>query len=251
MRILAILHGTYGKRIVKTIEKYKPEGWALEVYIFPSPLPVVDEDSLADLLPERLPAADLLVLLAEDPTIAELVPDMVKFSKANTVLAPVANRNWLPPGLANQIKRRLDKVSMVMPVPFCTLDEDNTDNKVIKQFAQHFGRPRLKIEQEQGKVKKVTVLKDAPCGNTRFVAEKLIGTNTKDAYFEAGLLHHAHVCYATMVMDREFGDTLMHRSGLAVKEAVAEALKGRKVNGISGSDRNLFRQGGVDNYRQR
>lgn len=225
MRILAILQGTYGKRITKTIGKYKPDGWTLEVYTFPSPLPALNEDSLTDLLPERLPATDLLLLLAEDPIIAELVPDMVKFSEANAVLAPVANRSWLPPGLANQIKRKLGEVSMITSVPFCTLDEGDTDDKFIKKFAQHFGRPRVKIEQEQEKVKKVTVLKDAPCGNTRFVAKKLIGTNTKDAYFEAGLLHHAHVCYATMVMDREFGDTLMHRSGLAMKDAVAEAIK--------------------------
>jgi thymidylate synthase len=225
MRILVALQGNYGRRIIKTIEKYKPEGWAVEVYTFQSPLPVVDEDSLTDLLPGELPAADLLLLLAENQTIAELVPDMVKLSGASAVLAPVANRGWLPLGLANQIKRKLDKVSMVMPVPFCTLGEGDTDDELIKQFAQHFGKPRIKIEQEQEKVKKVTVLREAPCGNTRFVAEKLVGTNIKDAYFEAGLLHHAHVCYATMVMDREFGDTLMHRSGLAMKEAVAEALK--------------------------
>ena len=225
MRILAILQGNYGKRIVKIIERYMPAGWKLEVHIFPSPIALTDEDSLTDLLPEHLPAADLLLLLAEDPIIAELVPDMVKLSGASAVLAPVANRSWLPPGLANQIKRKLDKVKMVMPVPFCTLEEGDTDDELIKQFAQHFGKPRIEIEQEQEKVKEVTVLKDAPCGNTRFVAKKLVGTNTKDAYFEAGLLRHAHVCYATMVMDRKFGDTLMHRSGLAMKEAVTEALK--------------------------
>jgi thymidylate synthase len=228
MRILAILQGNYGNRIIKTLKKYKPEEWTLEVYTFPSPLPAFDEDSLTDLLPKRLPAADLLLLLTEDPIIAELVPDMVKMSKVSAVLAPVANRSWLPAGLANQIRRKLDKVSMVMPVPFCTLGEDDTDNKFIKQFAQHFGKPRVEIEQEQGKVKKVTVLKDAPCGNTRFVAKKIVGTNIKDAYFEAGLLHHAHVCYATMVMDREFGDTLMHRSGLAMKDAVAEAISNKR-----------------------
>lgn len=225
MRILVILQGDYGKRIVKTMQRYMPADWKLEVYAFPSPIPVVDEDSLTDLLPEQLPAADLLLLLAEDPTIAELALNMVKLSGASVVLAPVANRSWLPFGLANQIKRKLGKVDMVMPVPFCTLGEDDIDNELIKQFAQHFGRPCVEIEQEQEKVKKVTVLKDAPCGNTRFVAKKLVGVNTKDAYFEAGLLHHAHVCYATMVMDREFGDTLMHRSGLAMKDAVAEALK--------------------------
>lgn len=223
------MQGNYGRRIVKTIQRYMPADWKLKIYTFSSPLPVIDEDSLADLLPEQLPATELLLLLAEDPTIAELAPDMVKLSEARSVLMPVANRNWLPLGLANQIKRKLGKVSMVMPVPFCTLSEGDSDDELIKQFAQHFGKPRLEIEQEQEKIKKVTVLRDAPCGNTRFVAKKLVGVNTKDAYFEAGLLHHAYVCYATMAIDREFGDTLMHRSGLAMKDAVAEALSRKHV----------------------
>lgn len=226
MRILAILQGNYGKRIVKTLAAYMPAGWKLDVHVFPEPLPVVDEDSLVDLLPDKLPKTDLLLSLSENSCVSELLPEMAELSGAKTVLAPVANRSWFPPGLANQVKRRLTKkgIAFAMPLPFCMLTEETSGDPLVKEFARHFGYPEVKVEHEQEKVKKVEVLKDAPCGNTRFVAKKLIGTNTKDAYFEAGLLHHAHVCYATMVMDREFGDTLMHRSGLAVKKAVGDAV---------------------------
>lgn len=227
MRILTALQGNYGKRIVKTIQRYMPAGWTLQVCTFADTLPVVDDDSLTDLLPEQLPETDLLLSLAEDPGIGELIPDMVKLSDGKAVLAPVANRAWLPPGLANQIKRKLAKmrVTMVTPVPFCMLTGNESDDPLIKEFARYFGRPRVKVDEEQGKIVKVTVLRDAPCGNTRFVAQKLVDCGIKDAYLEAGLLHHAYVCFATMAMDREFGDTLMHRSGLATKNAVAEAVK--------------------------
>ncbi len=227
MRILVILQGKYGNRIVKTMQRYMPAKWNLKIHSFPTPLPVVDEDSLSNLLPEQLPAADLLLSLAEDPIVAELLPDMADLSGATAVLAPVANRSWLPPGLANQIKRKLEQknVSMVTPLPFCVLTKNDSDNEFVREFAQLFGRPCVKVEQAQKRIKKITVLADAPCGNTRFVAEKLVGTDVKNAYFQAGLLHHAHVCYATMVMDRQFNDTLMHRSGLAMKQAVAEAIK--------------------------
>ena len=113
---------------------------------------------------------------------------------------------------------------METPLPFCMLEEGDSDDQFIKQFACCFGKPRVEVEHQQGKISRVTVLRDAPCGNSRFVAKKLLGVSTKDAYFKAGLLHHAHVCYATMVMDREFNDTLMHRSGLAIKDAVAESI---------------------------
>ncbi len=230
MRVLAILQGNYGKRIVKVIEKYKPAEWTLDVHVFPETLPVVDEDSLMDLLPDKLPETDLLLSLSESSTIGELIPEMTELSGAKAVLAPVANRSWFPPGLANQVKRDLTKkgIDFAMPLPFCMLTEESSENPLVKEFAKYFGHPEVKVEHEQEKIKKIEVLKDAPCGNTRFVAKKLIGVNIKEAYFEAGLLHHASVCFATMVMDREFGDTLMHRSGLAVKQAVGEAVKSEK-----------------------
>ena len=227
MRILAVLQGNYGKRIVNTIQEYMPEGWTLQVHTFADALPVIDEDSLTDLLPEELPETDLLLSLAEDPGIAELIPDMVKLSGGKAVLAPVANRAWLPPGLANQIKRKLAKmrVTMVTPVPFCVLTGNESEDPLIKQFAHYFGKPRVQVGAKQGKIAKVTVLRDAPCGNTRFVAQKLVDCGITDAYFEAGLLHHAYVCFATMAIDREFGDTLMHISGMATKNAVVDAIR--------------------------
>lgn len=226
MRILVILQGNYGKRIVKVIEKYKPEGWTLDTHVFPETLPIVDEDSLTDLLPEKLPETDLLLSLSESSIIAELIPEMTELSSAKAVLAPVANRSWFLPGLANQVKRALSKkgIAFAMPLPFCMLTEDSSDDPLVKEFARYFGHPKVRVEHQQEKIQKVEVLKDAPCGNTRFVARKLVGVNIKEAYFEAGLLHHASVCFATMVMDREFGDTLMHRSGLAVKQAVGDAI---------------------------
>ena len=47
----------------------------------------------------------------------------------------------------------------------------------------------------------------------------------KDAVESSGILHHNHPCMATMVMDAELGDTLMHHAGLQVKLAVDEAIK--------------------------
>ncbi|MBM4324649.1 MAG: thymidylate synthase, partial [Deltaproteobacteria bacterium] len=83
-------------------------------------------------------------------------------------------------------------------------------------------------ELENEKVKEVRVIRDAPCGNTRYVAKHLIGTHMRDAVENSGILHHNHPCMATMVMDAELGDTLMHHAGLQVKLAVDEAIKRKK-----------------------
>ena len=156
-----------------------------------------------------------------------MIPDVVKKTGAKAVIAPADNRIWLPPGLAGQIQRKLTSmgVDMVYPVPFCTLTEKDSQNPYIREFAKHFGRPEVKIEFDGDHIKKVSVTKDAPCGNTRYMADGLAGIWDRDAVEKAGLLHHQYPCLSTMVMDQEFEDTLMHRAGLMAKLAVEKAIK--------------------------
>jgi hypothetical protein len=129
--------------------------------------------------------------------------------------------------LARQLKKKLEAkgIEFLHPMTFCTLTEKMTQNELILEFLKYFGRPRVELRFENERVKEVKVLRDAPCGNTRYVAEHLIGTHMKDAVESSGILHHNHPCMATMVMDAEIGDTLMHHAGLQVKLAVEEAIK--------------------------
>ncbi|MBM3183361.1 MAG: thymidylate synthase, partial [Chloroflexi bacterium] len=92
----------------------------------------------------------------------------------------------------------------------------------------YFGRPELEITFELENIKQVKVLKDAPCGSTRYVAEGLMGIWERDAVEKSGLLHHQYPCLATMVKDQEFDDTLMHRGGLMTKLAVEKGIKEAK-----------------------
>jgi hypothetical protein len=160
-----------------------------------------------------------------------MIPDMVKKSGAKAVIAPADNRTWLPPGLAKQIKKKLESmgVDMVYPVPFCTLMEKDSGSPFITEFAKYFGKPELDVELDKDKIKRVAVVKGAPCGCTPYVAEGLVGIWERDAVEKAGLLHHQYPCLSTMVMDQEFDDTLMHRAGLMTKLAAEKAIKSAKV----------------------
>ena len=146
------------------------------------------------------------------------------------MITPIDNKAYLTSGLARQLKRKLEKeeVELLHPMTFCTLTEKISKNEMVLEFVKHFGRPVVKIEFENEKVKEVRVIRDAPCGNTRYVAEHLVGAHIKDAVEKSGILHHNHPCWATMTMDPEIGDTLMHHAGLQIKLAVEEAIKGEK-----------------------
>jgi hypothetical protein len=119
-------------------------------------------------------------------------------------------------------------VEMVYPVPFCALTEDDSQNSYVREFARHFGRPDLDIkfyEDDRHRIGKVTVKREAPCGSTGFVADHLAGVWFREAAEQAGLLHHQFPCLATMAMDREFEDTLMHRAGNMLKQTVQQSIR--------------------------
>lgn len=229
MRVLITIQGNYGQRMVASIKQHCPSDWEINSYAFSGNLPSIVDDS-DEFLPRELPAADLLISLGEHPAVAQMIPDMVERSGASAVIAPADDRTWLPPGLARQIQRKLESkgVEMVYPVPFCTLTEKDSQNSYIREFARYFGRPEVKIEFDRDRIKKVIVIKEAPCGSTWYVADGLVDVWERDAVEKAGLLHHQYPCLATMVMDQEFEDTLMHRAGLMTKLAVEKAIKDAK-----------------------
>ena len=229
MRVLIAIQGSYGQRMVDNIKKYSPSDWEVNSVTLPSNLPAIIDDA-AEFLPEELPAIDLLVSLGEHPGVAQMIPDMVQRSGAKAVIAPADNRTWLPPGLANQIKRKLATVGvdMVYPVPFCTLVEKDSQSPYIREFARHFGMPEVTVEFDGENIGRVAVLKTAPCGSTFYVADGLAGVWERDAVEKSGLLHHQYPCLATMVTDQEFNDTLMHRAGLMTKLAVEKGMKDAK-----------------------
>ena len=102
----------------------------------------------------------------------------------------------------------------------------------IREFAKHFGRPEVDIEfykDDRHRVGKVSIIRDAPCGSTRFVADGLAGVWVRDAVERVGLLHHQSPCLASMAMGREFEDTLMHRAGAMTKQAVERPIKDAKL----------------------
>jgi hypothetical protein len=229
MRVLIAIQGYYGERMVENIQRHAPANWKVNHITFSTGLPTIIDDA-DEFLPHELPAADLLISLGEDPGVAQMIPDMVKRSGARAVIAPADNRAWLPFGLARQIQRKLESmgVDMVYPVPFCTLTENDSQNPYVQEFARHFGRPDVDIEfykDDRHRVGKVTVKREAPCGSTRFVAGRLVGTWFREAAEHAGLLHHQFPCLATMAMDREFEDTLMHRAGNILKQTVQQSIK--------------------------
>ena len=232
MRICAVIQGKYGGRIVDNVRAHSPEGWEVLVWEAPQLLPFIVDDP-EEFLPQDPPQVDLILSLVENRSASELIPDLAVLTGAQAVIAPVDNRAWLPRGMMRQMEHRLaaKSISSAFPIPFCALEVQPGQHPLIQEFATHFGRPKLEIEVESDQIARMKILREAPCGSTRFVAQRLVGAYPavgvpiEEAEERAGLAHHHYPCLASMAMDDEFEDTLMHRSGLMTKLAVHDPLQ--------------------------
>jgi hypothetical protein len=140
-------------------------------------------------------------------------------------------------------------VPAIFPKPFCSLTEDSVnfpplvtpyDDPLIRRFAVRFGRPQVELEVTDGRISRVEIGRQAACGCTQSIAKGLIGVPAEDAPEAAALMHHHFPCLASMNIDRDYQDTLMHVSGNIVKKAFREAL------GESGRKRTFRPAGFVD-----
>lgn len=238
MRILGVITGEYGQRHLSNIRQHAPQGWAIEEWRAPTRFPIVI-DYPDEYVPTDLPAADLILSFPEVSAVAELLPDVVKVTGASAVIAPVDSEAWLPRGLARQLRGWLEKMDVVCatPKPLCSLTETDYgvalrkrmpyENPLISEFARYFGQPelRLDVDPRSRKIAGAEVRRDAVCGCARFVAERLVGVSADDAEQQAGLQHHHFPCLASMGIDSDFGDTLMHVSGNVLKDNVLDQVK--------------------------
>ena len=238
MRILAIINSDYGVRHLANITQHAPPDWVINQWRAPVFFPLVI-DYPEEFLPSALPSADLILSFSEHKSVAELLPDIAKMTGAKAVIAAVDNENCLPRGLARQLRGWLEKmdVAIATPKPLCSLTETDYwvtrrhrlehHSPLIAEFARYFGKPEFSIQVDPTRrtITSVTVKRDATCGCARYVAQKLIGVSVDEAEFEAGMAHHHYPCLASMGIDVDFGDTLMHISGNIMKDNVGEQVK--------------------------
>lgn len=236
MRILAIITGEYGRRHVDNIRAHAPGDWEIDAWRAPAVYPpIIDypEEHLPESLPGEDEGVDLILAFGEHKGVAELLPEIVRRTKAGAVVAAVDREEWLPRGLARQLRSWLGEMGVVCvtPKPLCSLTETvynvkghrmEYEDARIAAFARHFGRPefRVAVDPETRDIVEIVVERDAVCGCARYVAQELPGVPAAEAERLAGLLHHHYPCLASMGVDDDFADTIMHISGHIMKEAV-------------------------------
>ncbi len=221
------MQGEWGERIAAHLTETAPREWALSTWHGPAALPdVLDEPHLY--LPEALPRADLLLVLSESRGMTDLSPDLAALCGAQAAIVAADRRAAAPAGLRRQVAQRLEAmgVGYAFPMPTCSVAPSARQHPTVRAFAERYGRPEVLLVVEDEAIAACEIIRETPCGNTRYIAENLVGVPAAEAAEQAGLLHHYYPCWGGMSVDPVHGThTLLHIAAKMAQQAVARSLR--------------------------
>ena len=216
MNIFILTSGKYGSRIINHVSKMGFASSIMGIHEVPEDLPEFIDD-VSKYVPHNLPKADLILSLGLYGDINMIIPFVASKTGAKSIIVPIHDPKQIPAGLQREIESETRDARIVFPKPFCSLGP--VGNKYIDKFVESFGKPELEIEADNI-IRHVEVKRGAPCGSTWFVAEKLKNVPVEEAELEAGGKYHNYPCLASMDIDPQIGDTILHLAGYKIKEAV-------------------------------
>ncbi|MGB9980549.1 DUF166 family protein [Methanobacterium sp.] len=220
MNIFILTSGKYGSRIINYISKMGLASSIIGIHEVPEDLPEFIDD-VAKYVPDNLPEVDLIISIGLYGDINMIIPFIASKTGAKSIIVPIHDPKQIPAGLQREIESEIRDAKIVFPKPFCSLEP--VGDKYIDEFVELFGKPELKIKADN-LIRNIEVKRGAPCGSTWFVAEKLKNVPVNEAEFEAGGRYHNYPCLASMDIDPQIGDTILHIAGYKIKEAVKREL---------------------------
>ena len=208
------------------------------VSVIEMPDPETLDDFIDDVdpyLPKEIPEADIAIVVNVHPDIIFGLLPVLKDNGYSGIIGGSESPKELPLGLRTQLSEEARKIGLeaAFAKPFCALRPDpEMPNLAAFMEKAHFGEPRIEIVTQESRPGKETILaanvvRSAPCGSTWYVAKRMTGleTDQPDLRERISEAHHAYPCTASMDQDPELKDTILHKAGYIVREAVEEAIE--------------------------
>ena len=187
-----------------------------------------------DFLPKEIPEADIGIAINLHPDILITLPEKLARLNYRAFMVPVEEPRWCSAGLARQIKYRCDELGIEFsaPKPFCILKESPehpTINRFIGEMGMGYPEFSIDIESPGGmkKISGVRIERSQPCGCAWYVGIKLRElefSSIRELWDVVAEAHHSYPCTASMENDNEYGETILHIAGYAVRHSVDRAV---------------------------
>ena len=199
----------------------------------PSRLPAFIDDA-ERYMPRKIPKADICIASGLHKDLLLDLPRRIQKAGVKALIVPIEDFVEVPSGLGRQLEERCGELGLeiALPKPFCSLNPD-ASKPLISRFVDEFsiGRPSLEVSivKKGGDeiVGSTFVMRSAPCGSTWYVARKLIGVKLEKEvlYDTVAKAHHSYPCTATMAVDPETKEPILHIGGYIIREEVEKAVK--------------------------
>jgi hypothetical protein len=161
------------------------------------------------------------------------LPQRLAHAGIRGLVTPIEDFTDVPSGLRQQVAAVCEDhaIEYAAPKPFCTLKPPPT-MPLLSRFTDAFkiGKPFLRITTANRGgatvIHGMTVERSAPCGSTWYVAKKLIGNPVQREILRdvVAKAHHSYPCTATMGVDPELEEPLLHAAGYLIRAAVEDQL---------------------------
>ncbi len=183
MRVAIITDDSYGERAYETI---KEEFDSEYILIDPPGSAFMDEIDISPEIINKLEKFDLILSYVLHPDLAlDLVEAL--HDKVDWLIVGAWKGEWF--------KNQLESYGNVTcPENMCDLTENG--NAAFDEFVSVFGKPEVRVNCQGDKVVDVEVLRCAPCGSTKFVAEAVTGESTTNLPIKVGLKIQHYPCRA-------------------------------------------------------
>ncbi len=215
----------YATLVVENLGRRCPDA-SVKSLVVPDALPLIVDDP-DEYLPPELGEADVIIAIHLHPDLLYEIPHAVSGRGTRALIAAIEDPTWLQQGLVGQVTRACARfgIESAFPKPFCALEPASP---VIAQLSESFGigKPEFDVIVEDGVIKEVVFRRGSPCGCTEWAIQRLVGTCVdEDVRHLAAEGLYTYPCLASMAMDAEFGDTIMHRAVALIEDAAERAVK--------------------------
>ncbi len=255
MKLVVFYSGEFGARVVGNLINYSGfciscgeactqcrnvrPGYAENIV---SLVEMPDPDTLGDFiddvepyLPKDIPKADIAIVMNVHPDILFGLLPRLKEVGVKGIIGCSEKPKELPLGQRRQLEELAASLGMeaAFAKPFCAMRPDSAKPNIAAFLEEAgIGEPMIEVAVQKSREGKdhivaANVIRSAPCGSTWFVAKRLLGLepDQEDIRERISEAHHAYPCTGSMERDTELGDTILHKGGYIIREAVEDSFK--------------------------
>ncbi len=191
VKVAILSDGLYGDRAYKTIKSKFPCDFIVVKYNYED----FDKIEIDEEIIKKLKNYDLFITYILNPDVAyEIVKKIKEINEKSFVIVG----SWKGLGFKKQLE---SFKNAFCPDLMCNIDENELKEYLykypqLKEFLKFFGKPKVKLYVKDNIIKKVEILREAPCGSTSETLKEYIDKEFNDKTLTNMGLRVQHFCRA-------------------------------------------------------